>query len=243
MLGNNRGKLLNQYVPNYVLYDLETTGISCNYDEVIEISALKVRDGRIVDEFDELVNPMRPIPYAASAVNHITDEMVACAPVFSVVLEEFLDFIGDDVLVGHNINSFDMKFLYRDCERYFAQTLTNDFVDTLKFARLCLSGRKHYRLEDLAEVYGIPTEGAHRALNDCKMNQQVFERLAKEKTSMPATNEKEILCPECGQPLKKRSGRYGDFWGAVDSRVADIRETCRKKLQSMCFMFIIISDE
>lgn len=213
MLGNKRGKLLNQYVPNYVLYDLETTGISCNYDEVIEISALKVRDGVIVDEFDELVNPMRPIPYAASAVNHITDEMVACAPVFSVVLEEFLDFIGDDVLVGHNINSFDMKFLYRDCERYFAQTLTNDFVDTLKFARLCLSGRKHYRLEDLAEVYGIPTEGAHRALNDCKMNQQVFERLAKEKTSMSATNEKEILCPECGQPLKKRSGRYGDFWG------------------------------
>lgn len=213
MLGNKRGKLLNQYVPNYVLYDLETTGISSNYDEVIEISALKVRDGKIVDEFDELVNPMRPIPYAASAVNHITNEMVAAAPVFSVVLEEFLDFAEDDVLVGHNIHNFDMKFLYRDCERYFAQTLTNDYVDTLKFARACLPGRKHYKLGDLAELYGISTAGAHRALNDCKMNQQVFERLAKEKVSAPVSAEKEILCPECGQPLKKRSGRYGEFWG------------------------------
>ena len=62
MLGNTKGRLLNKYVPDYVLYDLETTGISCNYDEVIEISAIRVRNGSVDEEFSSLVNPGRPIP-------------------------------------------------------------------------------------------------------------------------------------------------------------------------------------
>ena len=111
MLGNTKGKLINQYVPDYVLYDLETTGTSSKYDEVIEISAVKVKNGVVTEEFSQLVNPGRPIPSAASAVNHITDDMVAFAPMFDSVLQQFLAFIGDDVLAGHNINRFDMKFL------------------------------------------------------------------------------------------------------------------------------------
>ena len=75
MLGKRKGKQRREYVPDYVLYDLETTGISSLYDEVIEISAVKVRNGKIVDEFSELVNPGRPIPYAASSVNNISDKM------------------------------------------------------------------------------------------------------------------------------------------------------------------------
>lgn len=125
MLGKRKGKQRREYVPDYVLYDLETTGISSLYDEVIEISAVKVRNGKIVDEFSELVNPGRPIPYAASSVNNISDKMVENARSFEKVLPEFLAFAGDDVLAGHNIAGFDMKFLYRDCEKYFGQTLTN----------------------------------------------------------------------------------------------------------------------
>lgn len=102
MLGNIEGKQLYKYTADYVLFDLETTGISCNTDEVIEISALKVRNGRIAEEFSELVNPGMPIPYAASRVNNITDRMVNDAPHFDQVLGRFLDFAGDDVLVGHN---------------------------------------------------------------------------------------------------------------------------------------------
>ena len=114
MLGNTKGRLINKYVPDYVLFDLETTGTSSNYDEVIEISAVKVQSGVIVDEFSQLVNPGKSIPYAASMVNHITDDMVAEAPEFEEILQAFMDFVGDSILVGHNINSFDMKFLYRD---------------------------------------------------------------------------------------------------------------------------------
>ena len=162
MLGNKKGKMICGYVPDYVLFDLETTGTSCIYDEVIEISAVKVRSGKVVEEFSQLVNPKRPIPYAASMVNHISDEMVANEPDFGQVLPEFLTFAGDDILVGHNIQTFDMKFLYRDCERLFQQKLTNDYVDTLRVAKLCFPEWRHRRLSDLAEHYGISTRGAHR---------------------------------------------------------------------------------
>lgn len=170
-----------------------------------------------MEEFSQLVNPKRPIPYAASMVNHISDEMVANEPDFGQVLPEFLTFAGDDILVGHNIQTFDMKFLYRDCERLFQQKLTNDYVDTLRVAKLCFPEWRHRRLSDLAEHYGISTRGAHRALTDCKMNQQVFEYLAKELEKMPAGKKqsKEKICPECGLPMKKRNGRFGEFWGCT----------------------------
>ena len=217
MLGNRQGKLRNEYIKDYVLYDLETTGVSSNYDEVIEIAAVKVRNGKVVEEFSELVNPGRAIPFAASLVNNITDEMVADAPLFEEVLGRFVEFIGDDVLVGHNIYSFDMKFIYRDCERYFEKTLTNDYVDTLKIAKICFPDWKHRRLADLANYYGLTTEGAHRALADCKMNQKVFELLGKElcRKGTVKMNPNTKYCPLCKQPLKKRSGRYGYFWGCL----------------------------
>lgn len=217
MLGNSRGKQICHHVPDYVLYDLETTGTSSTYDEVIEISAVKVRNIIVVDEFSELVNPGRSIPMAASMVNNISDEMVSDAPLFEEVLPRFLSFIGEDVLVGHNINSFDMKFLYRDCEKYFGQTLTNDYVDTLRIAKMVFPDWKHRRLSDLADYYGISTCGAHRALADCKMNQKVFELLAKEMDGTGTLGVKsEIkLCPGCGLPMKKRNGRFGEFWGCT----------------------------
>ena len=215
MLGNIEGKQLYKYTADYVLFDLETTGISCNTDEVIEISALKVRNGRIAEEFSELVNPGMPIPYAASRVNNITDRMVNDAPHFDQVLERFLDFAGDDVLVGHNICTFDMKFIYRDCERYFGKTISNDYIDTLRLAKVIFPDWKHRRLSDLAEYYGISTDGAHRALADCKMNQQVFELRAKESGGTSAKQTEEKICPRCGLALKKRNGRFGGFWGCT----------------------------
>lgn len=215
MLGNTKGKLINQYTPDYVIFDLETTGISCRYDEIIEISAVKVRGGNVIEEFSELVNPGRPIPFAASSVNHISDDMVAGAPPFLEVLPRFLKFIEEDTLVGHNISTFDMKFLYRDCEKYFGQTLTNNYIDTLRLSARCFPEMHHHRLCDMAEHYGIATEGAHRALADCIMTQQVFEKLAGELRHATSRVAPMTACPECGMPLIKRNGRYGEFWGCT----------------------------
>ena len=136
--------------------------------------------------------------------------MVRDAPIFEAALADFLDYIEEYVLVGHNIHAFDMKFIYRDCKRYFGKVPGNDYVDTLKVARSCLPQLRHHRLTDLAAYYGISIDGAHRALNDCRMNQAVYERLGKEGSMNPLLVKK---CPKCGNLMKKRNGKFGLFWG------------------------------
>ena len=210
MLGTNKGKKLDQYVTDYVVFDLETTGISCYNDQVVEISAVKVSKRKMVEEFTSLVNPKCPIPYRASMVNGITDEMVKDAPAFDKVLADFLGFIGDHVLVGHNIHTFDMKFIYRDCEKFWGKVPENNYVDTLSLARMCLAELGHYKLTDLSEYYGVSTKGAHRALNDCRMNQIIYERLGGE---MEKRKNDIKQCPKCGQFLLKRKGKFGYFLG------------------------------
>lgn len=214
-LSSKQGKKLNTYTSDYVIFDLETTGTSCQSDEVVEISAVKVVSGEIVDEFSTLVNPGMPIPYYASEVNGITDDMVADSPTFEGVLRNFLEFVGDAVLVGHNIHTFDMKFIQRDAQRYFGKSIGNDYIDTLQLARVYLPQLSHHRLVDLADYYGIDAEGAHRALNDCRMTQQVFEKLRLEMENPSDAAKKVKKCPRCGNILRKRSGMYGEFWGCM----------------------------
>lgn len=213
MLGKQPGKRLNKYTSNYVVFDLETTGTSSTYDQVIEISAVKVQNGVVVDEFTALVNPQTKIPFSASQVNGITDDMVKDAPTFDQVLAEFLAFTEDMILVGHNIHTFDMKFLYRDSDKYFGKVPMNDYIDTLSLARDYLPDLSHHKLVDLAKHYGISSDGAHRALNDCRMNQQVFECLAKDMTPEKLQKSGGKICPQCNRIMKKRSGKFGEFWG------------------------------
>ncbi len=212
MLGDKRGRKIDKYVGDYVVFDLETTGTSWASDAVVEISAIKVEKGKVVDTFSILVNPERPIPFRASEVNHIYDDMVKDAPVFKKALADFDAFVGEGFLVGHNIHTFDMKFIWRDAEYYWGRTIANDYIDTLSLARQCLPQLSHYKLVDLASHYHISTDGAHRALADCSMNQKVFEKLGEELAN-PAVTANMKVCPRCGQFLKKRSGKFGEFWG------------------------------
>ncbi len=215
MLTNKAGKRLIKYVPDYVLFDLETTGLSCRNDEVIEISALKVKDGSVEDEFSTLVNPGMPIPFMASEVNGITDDMVKDSPDFKTALGQFIEFAGDSVLVGHNIVSFDMKFIQRDVEKYYGKVLGNDYIDTLLLARLYLPELQHHTLSDLAHYYHISTAGAHRALADCRMNQRIFESLKEEIENPSEAAQAVKRCPKCGNALKMRTGKFGEFWGCM----------------------------
>lgn len=198
---------------SYVVFDLETTGLSTETDEVIEISAIKVINGVISDEFSTLVNPGMIIPYTASEVTGITDAMVADAPRMEVVLKDFVSFIGDMVLVGHNIKRFDMKFIKRDCIRYLGKEPENKVIDTLFLSRILLPELDHYSLQDLAHHYGISYDGAHRALADCRINQQVYQCLLEETENLPEAPKDIQICPKCGNVLRKRSGRFGEFWG------------------------------
>ena len=101
-----------------------------------------------------------------------------------------------------------MLFLWNAAGLLYKKTISNDYIDTLTLARYCLPGLSHYKLVDVASYYQISTEGAHRALNDCIMNQQCYERLGAEYKNMP-----QQLCPMCGELLVRRNGRYGAFWG------------------------------
>ena len=180
MLSNRAGSMKCEYFEDCCIFDLETTGLSTLNDAVIEISAIKVRGGKAVEEFSMLVDPGVPIPYQASYVNGITDAMVAGKPNFEEALEKFLEFVGDDVLVGHNIYSFDLRFLQRDAFTYWGKAIGNDYVDTLRMARRYLPLERRHGLGNLACHYGIPVVNAHRALGDCRMNLQIYQKLGEE---------------------------------------------------------------
>ena len=204
---------LSGYRPDYVVFDLETTGLSPMTDAIIEISAIKVKKGTIQDRFSTLVNPNRPIPYTATQVNGITDSMVADAPPLKDALERFLTFIGDEVLVGHNIHSFDMKFLNCAMEELYQRDMANDYIDTLYMARRWVKELPRHRLIDLAAQFHISTEGAHRALNDCVMNQRCYEEIGKRIKAADPQTDTEELCPRCQGRLIRRNGRFGPFYG------------------------------
>lgn len=222
MIQRNKGKRLNKYVSDYVVFDLETTGINPNLDAIIEISAIQVIGNQVAGEFSTLVNPGRPIPRGATAVNGITDEMVADAPTVKEAIEQFLAFIGDSILVGHNIHTFDTNFAYDAAMQELGREMKNDYIDTLYLARQCLPQLAHHKLTDVSEHFCIKTEGAHRALCDCIMNQQCYEALGRiilEKKGKAKTKEEgadctdELSCPECGSVLILRKGKYGAFYG------------------------------
>ncbi len=213
----NKGKRLGRYVGDYVVFDLETTGINPERDSIIEISALKVKDHRVVEEFSTLVNPGRHIPAGATAVNGITDRMVADAPDVRTAIERFVEFIGDNILVGHNIHTFDMNFAYDAARNFLGRELGNDYVDTLYLARRYLPELSHHKLTDVAEHFQLQTQGAHRAFFDCMMNQSCYEEIGRlmeaRKKSGNAGREEEITCPSCGGELVLRKGKFGMFYG------------------------------
>lgn len=211
----NKGKRLNSYIEDYVVFDLETTGINQEKDAIIEISAVKVEKHKVVGEFSTLVNPGRHIPAGATAVNGITDDMVKDAPGIETAIKDFMEFIGNNVLVGHNIHTFDTNFIYDAALKFLGQEVRNDYIDTLYLARRCLPELSHHKLTDVAAHFGLQTEGAHRALFDCMMNQGCYEEMGKlleEKTRKGACEE-EQECPVCGGVLVLRKGKFGMFYG------------------------------
>ncbi len=150
---------------NFTVFDLETTGLNPLTDSIIEIGAVKVRDGSITDSFLTFVNPGRPIPPDVSLINGITDDMVKDAPDISEVLPAFLQFVGDDTLVAHNAYYFDMKFLQAAaCE--LGIVINNPVVDTLPLCRKLYPQFRNHRLGTIARELSINLDNAHRALHD-----------------------------------------------------------------------------
>ncbi len=156
-----------------VALDLETTGLSVNRDRIVEFAAVRWRHGVIEGEFAALVQPGRPIPYHATLVHGITDEMVADSPAIADVLPAFLDFCQADLLVAHNAK-FDLGFLDAACARAELPLLSVPVVDSCTLARERLPGCPNYRLETLKSVLQLGQGQAHRALEDARDCLAVF---------------------------------------------------------------------
>jgi DNA polymerase III epsilon subunit family exonuclease len=173
-------------VPEYVAYDLETTGLNANSARIIEIGAVKIIDGLIIEAFQELINPESPIPESASKVNHITDDMVQGCRTISEVFPEFKKFIGKLPLVAHNAE-FDYGFLKTANQRLYGKDFARRHYCTMKLYRKGLEYGQRSRLSDLIgnvvfdeKVIAEYETDAHRALTDAKVVYLAFEHLKKE---------------------------------------------------------------
>lgn len=167
-----KGQLINEFPSDYTVVDIETTGLSPDKCEIIEISALKVRNDKIVSEFSSLVKPSQSIPPFISGLTGITDDMVAAVPEIQSVLPRFMNFVENDLILGHNVN-FDINFLYDNWKKYFQKDFTNDFVDTMRLSRKHCKITSH-KLKSLAKYYNISTDGHHRALIDCEITYKIY---------------------------------------------------------------------
>lgn len=179
---------------NYIVIDTETTGLDYEYCHIIEVSALKYLDGKLVDTFTSLVQPPLQQIYSFSDddddgkwvsyyvddfitdITGITNEMLASAPMPSEVFPKLSDFIGNSLLIAHNAH-FDINFLYDSFLNHCTDPLTNDFIDTLRIARKVFPNLRHHRLSDVASACGVSQQMAHRAEADCIVTAQCYEAM------------------------------------------------------------------
>ncbi len=163
---------------DYVVFDLETTGLYKKTDRIIEIGAVKYsKDGTIVDRFSTFVNPEMPIPDSSYAIHGISDAMVADAPTISQILPSFLNFIENTILVAHNA-PFDVGFIEENAKRLGLPWNDPVYIDTCELARrLILSGITNYKLDTVAKHLGVELENHHRAVDDCVCCGGIFFKL------------------------------------------------------------------
>jgi DNA polymerase-3 subunit epsilon len=161
----------------FTVVDTETTGTGVAHGHrLTEVAAVRVDRGRIVDRFESLLNPRRPIPPYITQLTGITDRMVAGAPDFETVAPELLDFIGDSVLVAHNA-PFDRAFLDGEFARAFNRRLLTPFVCTVQLSRRVVPGLESYRLDSVAQHFGVSIDNRHRALGDAEATGKIFCRM------------------------------------------------------------------
>lgn len=178
----HKGISLLSLPDNYIVLDLETTGYNPHFDEIIEVACIRYSGSEKIDSFHSYV---QPTPYGDDSIHYvddfitkltgITDDILVTAPKFKDIANELYDYLGDSVIVGHNVN-FDINFLYDNFLKCLGCEFKNDYLDTMRLSRIALPDLPHHRLKDLKEYFSI--DGVqHRALNDCQITHTVLSKL------------------------------------------------------------------
>lgn len=166
---NSRGK---SFEDKFVVFDIETTGFSSSEDRIIEIGAVKIQKGEIIDSFNYFVNPEISIPYKITELTGINNDMVKGAETIKVILPKFLEFIEDSIVVAHNAD-FDTGFIKTNCKR-LNLCFNNGILDTLSLARFLFPELKKHKLNVICNHLGISLENHHRAVDDAKATAEIL---------------------------------------------------------------------
>ena len=212
------GKLLVGYPDDYTVLDIETTGLNPQNDYITEISAIKYRNNRRVDEFSSLVKPDFSIPYYITRLTGIDDAMVADAPAIDEVILSFMDFLADDIIAGYNVG-FDLSFIAENLAGYYAKRLANNYVDVMKLAQNELPFLGRYKQTAVAEYFNIATAGAHRALVDCNICNGCYQKLKELAVAdyrLPP-QQRELVLAQSASSLKPLADKQIVLLGSFDS--------------------------
>ena len=161
------------YEGNFVVIDLETTGFSIEEADIIEIGAVRVEGGIISETYSRLIYPGYFLPRRVTEITGITNAMVVGQPTIGEVIGEFMDFIGTNIVVGHNVKQ-DIKFLDKYTKIYLGKKLKIPHICTLQLARNLFPGLGNYTLHNLADHFGITYKKVHRALDDAMTTAKLF---------------------------------------------------------------------
>jgi len=175
----------------YVVFDVETTGLSNQYDQIIELAAVKVKDGEIIDKFERFSNPHEKLSETIINLTHITDDMLVDAPEIEEVLTEFKEWVGDAIFVAHNA-SFDMGFIDTGYERLGFGPSTNGVIDTLELSRTINTEYGKHGLNFLAKKYGVELTQHHRAIYDTETTAYIFIKMVQQMKELGVANHKDI---------------------------------------------------
>ncbi|MFA6918674.1 MAG: 3'-5' exonuclease [Patescibacteria group bacterium] len=170
-------KYQNFLETEFSVFDLETSGLYPDKDEILEIAALKLRGKEIVDRFEELVRPTKSVPTEAEKVHGLNEiYLIANGRKIDDVMKEFFHFIGDSIVVGHNIREFDWLFILDYCRKRSLPMPENKMIDTLELSRKILT-LPSYTLGNVAKHFGYEHINAHRAMPDVEFNAKIFIEL------------------------------------------------------------------
>jgi len=192
---------------SWVVVDVETTGGSPPSDRITEIAAVVVRDGKIAEVFESLVNPQRPIPSFVSKLTNITWEMVRNAPTFSGVAEDVMKALEGNVFVAHNA-AFDWKFVSHEVTRATGNRLVGERLCTVRLAKGLLPGLPRRSLDHLANHYGVEINGRHRAGGDAIATAHCLIRLLKDAEDRGCSTWEELESLLRGRPANKKRRRH-----------------------------------
>lgn len=201
----SKGNSLTIIPSEYVVLDIETTGLSAEYDDIIEVALLKIKDGKEIDRFQSLIQPPESEYYIdedddilvkqniktdengdkyvtffvddfITDLTGITNEMLKDAPIFEEIADKIYDFIGENIIVGYNVH-FDLNFLIDNFEKALNKSLKNDFVDLLRLSRKIFPDLENHKLTTLAQTFCLSTDNNHRALSDCVITNNLLNKI------------------------------------------------------------------